>query len=55
MNDRRPIDHALADAAYRHILAGVHIRPVAIPVEYLTTPSANALALEVVREGVVVS
>jgi hypothetical protein len=55
MNNRRLIDHALADAAYRYILTGFHIRPVAIPAEYLSSPSLNALALEIAREGIVVS
>src|SRR5258707_11841366 len=35
LQDRRTIDHALADTAYRHILAGGHIRPVAVPADYL--------------------
>src|SRR6202521_107320 len=37
LNDRHRIDHILSDAAYRHILAGFHIRPVAVPAEYLET------------------
>src|SRR5882757_7881322 len=35
LHDRRSIDHALADTAYRHTLAGVHIRAVAVPADYL--------------------
>lgn len=55
MNNRRAIDHTLADTAYRHILAGFHIRPVAVPFEYLESPRTNALAQEIAREGIVVS
>jgi uncharacterized protein len=55
MVDRRTTDHTLSDAAYRHILAGFHIRPVAVPVEYLGSPHANALVQEIAREGVVIS
>jgi uncharacterized protein len=55
LSNRRSVDHALADAAYRHILAGFHIRPMAVPVEYFEFPSRNALAMELVRDGVIVS
>ncbi|MBX9843992.1 MAG: nucleotidyltransferase domain-containing protein [Xanthobacteraceae bacterium] len=55
MTDRRPIDHALADTAYPHILAGFHIRPLAVPAEYLERPRAHALVREITREGIVVS
>jgi predicted nucleotidyltransferase len=55
LNDRRSIDHTLADAAYRHILAGFHIRPVAIPADYLEAHPRDALAMEIARDGIIVS
>ena len=54
LNDRRAIDHTLADTAYQHILAGVHIRPVAVPADYLETRPRDALAVEIARNGIVV-
>jgi predicted nucleotidyltransferase len=55
LGDRRAIDHTLADVAYPHILAGFHIRPVAIPADFLTTSSRSSLAAALLRDGVVVS
>jgi predicted nucleotidyltransferase len=55
LDDRRAIDHALADMAYPHILAGFHIRPVAVPADFLATPSRNSFAMELLRDGVNVS
>ena len=52
--DRRSIDHTLADTAYRHILAGVHIRPVAVPADYLESNPRDSLALDIIRDGIVV-
>jgi uncharacterized protein len=54
LNDRRSIDHILSVAAYRHILARFHIRPVAFPAEYLETAPRDALAMEIIRDGTVV-
>jgi uncharacterized protein len=55
LGDRRSIDHTLADAAYPHILAGFHIRPVAIPADFLTASPRTSLAMELLRDGVIVS
>jgi predicted nucleotidyltransferase len=55
LDNRRSIDHTLADTAYRYILAGFHIRPVAVPAEYLETHPRNAFAMEIIRDGIVVS
>jgi predicted nucleotidyltransferase len=52
LDDRRSIDHALADTAYRHILAGFHIRPVAVPADFLERPSRGALAMNIARDGI---
>jgi hypothetical protein len=52
LNDRRSIDHILSDAAYRQ--TGFHIRPVAVPAEYLETAPRDALAMEIIRDGIVV-
>src|SRR5882672_5278946 len=54
LHDRRTIDHALADTAYRHILAGVHIRPVAVPADYLETHPRDPLAMSIARDGLLV-
>jgi predicted nucleotidyltransferase len=53
--DRRSIDHALSDIAYPHILAGIHIRPLALPETYLSTPQRGTLAANIARDGVDVS
>jgi uncharacterized protein len=55
LDDRRAIDHALADTAYAHILAGFHIRPVAAPADYLTRLPRNSFAIELLRDGIIVS
>jgi uncharacterized protein len=55
LDRRRLVDHTLADIAYQHILAGFHIRPVAVPAEYLENPPQKAFAMEVARDGVVVT
>ena len=55
LHDRRSIDHLLADTAYRHILAGVHIRPVAVPADYLESYPRDRLAMDIARDGIVVS
>jgi uncharacterized protein len=52
LDDRRSIDHALADSAYRHILAGVHIRPVAVPADFMEAESRGTLAAAIAREGI---
>ena len=54
LEDRRSVDHALADVAYRHILQGVHIRPVAVPTDYLDCQPQYGLAMSIKREGMVV-
>jgi uncharacterized protein len=55
LGDRRSINHALSDIAYRHILAGFHIRPVAVPADFLSASPRSALAMELLRDGVAVS
>lgn len=55
LDDRRSVDHALADTAYPHILAGFHIRPVAIPSDFLTNSPRSSLAMSLLRDGVTVS
>jgi predicted nucleotidyltransferase len=54
LHDRRSIDHIIADAAYPHILAGVHIRPVAVPADYLDSDPRPSLAGDIARDGIVV-
>jgi uncharacterized protein len=55
LDDRRSVDHALADTAYPHILAGFHIRPVAIPADFLTASPRSGFAMALLRDGVMVS
>lgn len=55
LRDRRSVDHALADTAYQHILAGVHIRPVAVPADFLDGRSRRGLAQTIARDGVIVA
>jgi hypothetical protein len=55
LDNRRSVDHTLADTAYPYILAGFHIRPVAVPAEYLENPPRNAFAMEIARDGIIVS
>jgi hypothetical protein len=55
LRDRRSVDHTLADTAYQHILAGVHIRPVAVPADFLDGGSRRGLAQTIARDGVTVA
>ncbi|HKG86307.1 MAG TPA: nucleotidyltransferase domain-containing protein [Beijerinckiaceae bacterium] len=52
--ERRFIEHTLADAAYKHILAGVHIRPIALAADLLEARCKSALVEDIAREGVVI-
>ena len=54
LKDRRSIDHLLSDIAYPHILAGFHIRPVAISADFIESPGPNSFAMALLRDGVVV-
>lgn len=49
--DRRTIDHQLADIAYPHILAGVHIRPVSVLAASMSKTEQNAFVFNLAREG----
>jgi predicted nucleotidyltransferase len=53
--DRRSTDHLLADIAYDHILAGVHISPVSLPSDYLESAGSTAFAQSLLRDGLVIS
>jgi predicted nucleotidyltransferase len=55
LENRRQVDHALADLAYAHILQGVHIRPVAVPTDYLDHQSSYGLAMKIKRDGMIVA
>jgi hypothetical protein len=52
LEERRAIDHTLADAAYKYILDGFHIRPVAVPEDFLENRGQSALATEIARDGI---
>jgi uncharacterized protein len=53
--DRRSTDHLLADIAYDHILAGVHISPVSLPSNFLESAESTAFAQSLLRDGLVIS
>lgn len=55
LDNRRQVDHTLADAAYRHILAGVHIRPMAVPADFLDRRTLSPLATMIARDGIQIS
>jgi predicted nucleotidyltransferase len=55
LDNRKRIDHAITDAAYRHIIAGVHIRPVSVPDNFLENASGGLLARNIARDGVIIS
>jgi predicted nucleotidyltransferase len=43
----------VADVAYPHILEGVHISPIVVPVDYLDDDPPTELAAEIARDGVI--
>jgi predicted nucleotidyltransferase len=51
LEDRSAIDHVLSDLAYRYVLAGYHISPVALPSDFLHRTS-HPLGLALLREGI---
>lgn len=55
LDHRKRIDHAITDAAYKHIIAGVHIRPVSVPDDFLESTLGNLLATNIARDGIVIS
>jgi predicted nucleotidyltransferase len=54
LDNRKRIDHAITDAAYKHIVAGVHIRPVSVPDDFLEATPTGLLARNIARDGVVI-
>lgn len=52
--DRDTVNDRITDAAYPHILAGIHIRPVVLDAAALDHPAPGSLAAMVVRDGIVV-
>jgi predicted nucleotidyltransferase len=54
LDDRRPIDHLLSDIAYPHILAGFHIRPVAVSIRLIEQSGRSSFAMSLIRDGVAV-
>jgi uncharacterized protein len=55
LDNRKRIDHAISDAAYKHITAGIHIRPVSLPADFLENTSGGILARNIARDGIVIS
>ena len=53
LGDRRAVNRQLAEIAYPHILRGIHIRPFAVPSDFLDSRS-DGLALSIAREGVTI-
>jgi predicted nucleotidyltransferase len=54
LDRRRTIDHTLADRAYKHLLAGIPIRAIALPADFLDTGGRGSLSLDIARDGVAV-
>ena len=52
--DRRRANDLLADLAFPHIIAGLHIRPIALPASCIADSSITALAASIARDGIVV-
>lgn len=52
--DRRVATRALSDIAYPHLLAGFHIRPIALPADYLEARKRDPLAASIARDGVAI-
>ena len=52
--DRHAANDAITDAAYRHILAGIHIRPVMLPADALDDARPGSLADMVARDGIAI-
>jgi predicted nucleotidyltransferase len=53
---KRPADvrAVLSDAAYRHMLAGVHIRPLAVLSEYVCKDGALPVCRNIARDGIAI-
>lgn len=54
LGDRHPVDRELSNAAYRHVLEGYHISPVALPDDFLRKMT-HPLAFAIAREGLSIS
>ena len=52
LGNRRSINHALCDVAYDHILAGIHIRPVAFPADRQDFQNGGTFAINLDRDGI---
>lgn len=52
LTDRRPVRHALADAALPFIIRGFHISPIALPSGFLDEEPRLPLAYDIAREGI---
>jgi predicted nucleotidyltransferase len=55
LDNQRSTNHLLADAAYPHILKGVFIRPVALPVDFLTGSQRSSLSISIELEGIAIT
>jgi predicted nucleotidyltransferase len=50
LSDRSAVQRVLSDTAYPHVLAGLYLRPLPLPADYLA--SASELAEDIQRDGV---
>jgi hypothetical protein len=50
LDDTWAINRIVSRAAFPHMSAGVHIRPLAVPSDFLTT--GDLLALDIQRDGI---
>ena len=50
LSDRLAVRQVVSDAAYPHVVAGFHLRPLLLPADYLA--SSSELADDIRRDGV---
>ena len=53
LTDRSKVGELVSDAAYPHILDGIYISPIVLPVQYAEDPELTELAWDIAREGIV--
>jgi predicted nucleotidyltransferase len=53
MTDRRNIGSIVSDAAYPHVVEGIHIRPIVLPAEYAEDSERTELAWEIAKDGII--
>lgn len=54
IDDRRAVNHMLAEIAYPHILKGIYIRPFAVQSDLFNASKSDGLALSIARDGIAI-